>query len=204
MLSVDRVFIPNFDEEVHRYTNDQGAIIPGVTSILSMLSAAFYARIDKATLAHAADVGRAVHTCIEYSIAGDLDESSIDEEWQPYFDAWKLWCRDYKPSFIYSEKKLGCNLFCGTVDCVANLEGSLFVIDWKTTEQLVKSVALQTAGYELLIRKWMEQERGEHVSLLQRAALQLKDNGKYVFEVYDDIEDYRRFGNCLELYQWTN
>ena len=204
MLTIPKVFIPQFDEEAHRYTNDQGVILPGVTSVLSMLTAAFYGRIDKEVLRRAADLGSAVHACIEYAIADELDESSMQPEWVPYFDAWKLWCKDFKPEFIHTEMRLGCDLFCGTVDCVANIEGSLFVIDWKTTEQLMKSVALQTAGYELLIRKWMEQERGEHVSLLHRAALQLKDNGKYVFEVYDDIEDYRRFGNCLELYQWTN
>lgn len=204
MLTIPRVFIPQFNEESHRYTTESGNVIPGVTSVLSMLTAAFYARVDKATLAHTADVGRAVHACIEYAIADELDESSLDDEWIPYFEAWKLWRKDFKPQFIYSEKKLGCDLFCGTVDCVAELDGSLFVIDWKTTSQLMKSVALQTAGYELLIRQWMTQERSEHVPMLSRAALQLKDNGKYVFEVYDDVEDYRRFENCLELYQWTN
>ena len=204
MLTIPKVFIPQFDDSVHRYSNERGEVIPGVTSVLSMLTAAFYARIDKETLRKAADLGSAVHACIEYAIADDLDESSMQPEWVPYFEAWKLWRKDFKPEFIHTEMRLGCDLFCGTVDCVAKIDGSFYVIDWKTTNQLMKSVALQTAGYELLVRQWMEQESGEHVQILTRAALQLKENGKYVFETYDDIEDYRRFENCLELNEWTN
>lgn len=204
MLSVSRVFVPNFDEQSHRYTNENGEILPGVTSILSMLSASFYGRVDKSVLMHAADVGHAVHAAIEYAIADELDESSLDPEWIPYFEAWQLWRKDFKPIFKYSEKKLGCDLFCGTVDCVAELDGALYVIDWKTTNKLMKSVALQCAAYELLVRQWMQQEENHRVPILRRAALQLKDNGKYVFERYDDVEDYRRFENCLELYNWVD
>ena len=68
----------------------------------------------------------------------------------------------------------------------------------------MKSVSLQTAAYELLVRQWIQQEENRRVPLLRRAALQLKDNGKFNFEVFDDIEDYRRFANCLELYQWVD
>lgn len=204
MLNVPRVFVPYFFEETHRYANENGVVLPGVTSILSMLSASFYGRLDKNVLAHAAEVGHAVHACIEYAIAGELDESSIDEEWLPYYEAWTLWRNEFKPSFKYTEKKLGCDFFCGTVDCVAELDGNLYVIDWKTTSKLMKSVSLQTAAYELLVRQWIQQEENRRVPLLRRAALQLKDNGKFNFEVFDDIEDYRRFANCLELYQWVD
>lgn len=203
MLTIPKVFIPQFDEDAHRYTNEQGLVLPGVTSVLSMLTADFYARIDKEVLRKAADLGSAVHACIEYSIADDLDEDSMQPDWIPYFEAWKLWRKDFKPEFKHSEMRLGCELFCGTVDCVALIDGTFYVIDWKTTDQLMKPVALQTAAYELLVRKWMEQESGSHVPMLTRAALQLKENGKYVFEVYDDVEDYRRFENCLELYNWN-
>ena len=74
-----------------------------------------------------------------------------------------------------------------------------FVIDWKTTDKLLKTVGPQTAAYELLARDFDKRK-----SMLTRAALQLKPNGQFVFERFTDIRDYAIFEHLLIVNQWIH
>lgn len=199
LLSVNNVFVPDFDEEKHRYTTQGGVVLPSVTRILHPVTLSFYEGVDPETLRLKAELGHAVHSCIEYLIDDDLDESSIDLSWQPYIDAWKYWRSVYQPKFLHTELRLGCELFCGTVDCICEINSEIFVIDWKTTDKLLKTVGPQTAAYELLARDFDKRK-----SMLNRAALQLKPNGQFVFERFTDINDYAIFEHLLIVNQWIH
>lgn len=199
MLSVTNVFVPQFDEEKHRYSTESGQRIPSVTQILHPISLSLYEGVDPETLRLKAELGSAVHSCIEYLIEDDLDESSIDLSWKPYVDAWKYWCSVYQPKFLHTELRLGCELFCGTVDCICEIKGEVYVIDWKTTEKLMKTVGPQTAAYELLAREYAKSR-----SMFHRAALQLKPNGQFVFESFTDVNDYDIFEHLLIVNQWMH
>lgn len=199
LLSVNNVFVPDFDEEKHRYTTQGGVVLPSVTRILHPVTLSFYEGVDPETLRLKAELGHAVHSCIEFLIDDDLDESSIDLSWQPYIDAWKYWHSVYQPKFLHTELRLGCELFCGTVDCICEINGEIFVIDWKTTDKLLKTVGPQTAAYELLARDFDKRK-----SMLNRAALQLKPNGQFVFERFTDINDYAIFEHLLIVNQWIH
>ena len=199
LLSVNNVFVPDFDEEKHRYTTEGGVVLPSVTRILHPVTLSFYEGVDPETLRLKAELGHAVHSCIEYLIDDDLDESSIDLSWQPYIDAWKYWRSVYQPKFLHTELRLGCELFCGTVDCICEINGEIFAIDWKTTDKLLKTVGPQTAAYELLARDFDKRK-----SMLNRAALQLKPNGQFVFERFTDINDYAIFEHLLIVNQWIH
>lgn len=199
LLSVNNVFVPDFDEEKHRYTTQGGVVLPSVTRILHPVTLSFYEGVDPETLRLKAELGHAVHSCIEYLIDDDLDETSIDLSWQPYIDAWKYWRSVYQPKFLHTELRLGCELFCGTVDCICEINGEIFVIDWKTTDKLLKTVGPQTAAYELLARDFDKRK-----SMLNRAALQLKPNGQFVFERFTDINDYSIFEYLLIVNQWIH
>ena len=199
LLSVNNVFVPDFDEEKHRYTTEGGVVLPSVTRILHPVTLSFYEGVDPETLRLKAELGHAVHSCIEYLIDDDLDETSIDLSWQPYIDAWKYWRSVYQPKFLHTELRLGCELFCGTVDCICEINGETFVIDWKTTDKLLKTVGPQTAAYELLARDFDKRK-----SMLNRAALQLKPNGQFVFERFTDINDYAIFEHLLIVNQWIH
>ena len=198
MLSLNcPVYVPQFSEECHRYTNTNAVVLPSVTRILSPISMLEYAKVDRNVLNAAAELGRAVHECIEMLIDDDLDEESIDPAWSPYVDAWKSWRATFNPRFISRELRLGCDLYAGTVDCVCEINGQYTVIDWKTTDQIMKSVGPQTAAYELLVRSHLA-----HSSLMARAVVQLKGNGTFVFKRFDSVQDYQVFENLLKLYQW--
>lgn len=198
MLSLNcPVYVPQFSEEYHCYTNSNAVELPSVTRILSPISMLEYARVDRDVLNAAAELGRAVHECIEYLIDDDIDEDSLVAEWVPYLEAWKSWRATFNPRFISRELRLGCDLYAGTVDCVCEINGQYIVIDWKTTDQIMKSVGPQTAAYELLVRSHLA-----HSSMMARAVVQLKENGTFVFKRFDSVQDYQVFEDLLKLHQW--
>lgn len=198
MLSLNcPVYVPQFSEEYHSYTNSNAEELPSVTRILSPISMLEYARVDRDVLNAAAELGRAVHECIEYLIDDDIDEDSLVAEWVPYLEAWKSWRATFNPHFISRELRLGCDLYAGTVDCVCEINGQYIVIDWKTTDQIMKSVGPQTAAYELLVRSHLA-----HSSMMARAVVQLKENGTFVFKRFDSVQDYQVFEDLLKLHQW--
>ena len=101
MLSLNcPVYVPQFSEEYHCYTNSNAVVLPSVTRILSPISMLEYARVDRDVLNAAAELGRAVHECIEYLIDDDIDEDSLVAEWVPYLEAWKSWRATFNPRFI--------------------------------------------------------------------------------------------------------
>lgn len=191
------VFVPQFNEEHHRYVNADSVVLPSVTQILSPVSALEYSRVDPGVLREKAELGTAVHECIEYLIDDDIDEDSLVAEWVPYLEAWKSWRATFNPEFVARELRLACDLFAGTIDCVCRINGQLIVIDWKTTEQIMKTVGPQTAAYELLARKHLGAD-----SMLARAVVQLKPNGTFVFKRFDSIEDYEVFESLLKINRW--
>lgn len=198
MLSLNcPVYVPQFSEEYHCYTNSNAVVLPSVTRILSPISMLEYARVDRDVLNAAAELGRAVHECIEYLIDDDIDEDSLVAEWVPYLEAWKSWRATFNPRFISRELRLGCDLYAGTVDCVCEINGQYIVIDWKTTDQIMKSVGPQTAAYELLVRSHLA-----HSSMMARAVVQLKENGTFVFKRFDSVQDYQVFEDLLRLHKW--
>lgn len=198
MYAVGKVYVPQFDEELHAYTNSSGQKLPSVTSILSPISDALYRFIPRETLKKAAELGTAVHECIELSLQDDLDEDSVLPLWVPYLCAFRSFMGAYKPKVIATEQRLACDLYAGTIDFVCEINGELWVIDWKTTNQLMPQVALQTAAYELLAR-------GYHgTQLMRRGAVQLKDDGTFKFEQYTDIKDYEHFETFLKARQWMD
>lgn len=201
MIEVRNVFTPAFDDERHVYFRDKvgvGRAIPSVTQILKPVSALSYKGIPESILQRAADLGTAVHACIELSLIDDLDETSIQDEWLPYFSAFMKFMSEVKPKTVATEQLFACDFFAGTVDYICQIDGELWVIDWKTTNKLMPQVAIQTAAYETLARC-----SGLYTSdLMRRGAVQLKNDGTYVFETYTKLEDYLMFEQLLNIHQW--
>ena len=193
------VSTPAFDPRLHRYTVD-GKEVPSVSSILRILTDAVYGPIPKETLAAAAAFGTAVHACTEYLDEGDLDRSSVSEDWVPYLDAYEAWKQDMGPTIEAIELRLGCPRFAGTLDRIVRFNADpsevLWVIDLKTTSVLHPHVGVQLAAYVALAslmypgHKW------------RRAAVQLKGDGTYAFREFKDLSDETCFNALLGIYYW--
>lgn len=121
------------DEEFFSYK------LPGVTTILNeVFGKEEFANIPKHVLDNAAKRGSAVHKYIEDFINNGCF-INIDLEYQIYIDYFNDWLYKYKPSFIFSEKKLVSEKlgYKGIIDTVfIENNNELVMCDWKTSSNL--------------------------------------------------------------------
>lgn len=91
----------------------------------------------------------------------------------------------------------------GTVDLYARLkDGSLAVIDWKTSSSLDRKHGLQCAAYGLLLR---ETGRDVNRRLVVRLKKEKGAEGKFaVREFKDNKADVEAWKACLALWYWKN
>lgn len=188
----------SFDDAQHRYTVEGGVVLPSVTQIMKPLTQSAYRFIPRAVLDNAATLGTFVHACTELMDEDDLsDEDRQDAEARGYLDAYEAWKRIANPEFLGVELRLACRSFAGTIDRVAVINGEHWIIDLKTTSELHAHVGIQLAAYEVLSRLAFPE-----VKTFRRAALQLKEDGKYRFKEYASPMDKQCFFGLLNLHLW--
>lgn len=78
---------------------------------------------------------------------GDLKELSV-EEYEAII-SFKQWCDEVKPKFLTSEKtvfNMALN-YAGTLDCIAEIDESKYLIDFKTSAEVYPSYKYQVSSY---------------------------------------------------------
>lgn len=190
-----------FDPIEHKYFYN-GERVPNVTTILSPLSE--YASVPRKVLEQAAARGNYVHEMCEQHVWGLLDESSIDEGYRGYLDAFKGFLRETGFEAEYVEQRVFHTQlrYAGTLDL-----GGTFppmgrrrnphraLIDIKTTFKLMASVGPQTAAYN---EAWKSQQPKE-LHFDERYGLQLKADGSYKLLPYKSPFDMNTFRACLVI-----
>lgn len=98
----------------------------------------------------AAEIGTAVHNLLEVylkgqNIAGLLE---ADNRLIKPFEAFKQWQGQYNFELVASEKQVCSHLrFAGTLDCIAKLNGKLYLIDFKSSNAIYNEYFWQVAAY---------------------------------------------------------
>jgi len=177
-----------FDEAAHSYTVN-GVRYSSVTEILAEMGL-----IDTTWFTeYGRDRGKLVHRIIQWHLAGELDEDSIDPALRPYFDAFLKFEADSKFVAEVVERPFASETyrFAGTPDLIGCLNGHNAIIDIKTGAPQPWT-ALQLAGYEVLVK---------HPSM-ERFSLQLTDEGKYKLTHHKDRADRGVFLSALALHLW--
>lgn len=144
-----------FDRAAHRYYFGRRRF-PSVTDVLPRDPALDRAPLD--VLERKRVLGQYVHDACRLDIAGELDDSSIDEEIGAYLHGWRCFCEDtgFRPIAELVEQPLcdELNEYAGTPDVPGFLGDILYVPDLKTLcGQPGAITALQTAGYANLIER---------------------------------------------------
>lgn len=194
----------DFDEATHTCTKG-GRVYPSVTQIIKPLTEQAYAGIPDGILKAKADFGTAIHKATELidSPEFELDESSLLPEWIPYIEQYKRFLELRKPEYFGIELRLGSDLYAGTIDRLAVIDGEVWVIDLKTTQVLHPHVGVQLAGYEKLVRVNSQiVQSGLTSRPIRRGALQLTDKS-FKLQEYTKSFDARVFDACLTLYIWN-
>ena len=194
--------IPNlpeltFEDMSHTYLLN-GSEIPSVTTVMKPLSDFEYGGVDERTLEKAANRGTAVHNAIENWLKFGFDD--LDPEYHGYMDGFLNWWNLRKPKLIASEVRTYHRLlnYAGTVDLVAEIDGEINLIDFKTTSRLIeKNCKVQLEAYS----KAME---SHGIDIQKKRILHLSHDGKWQEPEYPakDAEAWRVFGSLKCIYDY--
>lgn len=184
-----------FDPEGHVYRHE-GRIVPSVTGIIAGLYD--FRHVDPDTLSAAAEFGTAVHRLCELYDIDNLDMRSVSPALLPYLASWQRFLTETKAEVLEVEKRYHHKLlgYAGTLDRLLLINGRKVLVDIKTVSRLSPAVGVQLAGYEQLLS-----ENTLH-GPVRRAAVQLKDDGSYLYMQYLDPADWPVFVSLLTLSTW--
>lgn len=184
---------------------------PGMSEaawITSMQSRLTKTKAHQKELAKASEIGSQAHALIEWTLKARMMEQpgpppKITDKAQWSFMAWEDWARsvDLKPIFVeqvvYSEKYS----YAGTLDLMAEVNGKLTVLDWKTGKAVYPEAHLQNAAYRQAIR---EMGHGDPVQgIIVRLPKVETDPEFEAVEALPERECFDVFLHALNLWQWT-
>ena len=188
-------------------TEDSGTfMLPArvVTHIYKGIQTAY-----KAIGKDAAQIGTIVHDWIESAIkykmnGGAAPKTPKGDEVGNCIKAYKDWSRERKPVWLQTEQKIyyhdpgGVNCYAGTVDAVAEVDGKLCVIDFKTSKKIYKPYHLQVAAYAQAIA--MQDQIDMPMGMILRLD---KETGTFQEKLFDPKPHIHMFFHCLDLKAWN-
>ena len=134
-----------FDEPTHTYRVG-GVLVPGVTTILRPLSN--FDGIPAAVLEAKRDLGQRVHFACQLDDEDDLEESSVEDDVEPYLSAWRKFIAESGARVIHNEQRVyePTMRYAGTLDNVLEVQGHRWLVDKKTSISTPISAGPQTAS----------------------------------------------------------
>lgn len=163
---LDNVQSINVDSD---YTYN-GNIVPRVTKIISRCihsdslmywanSLGFKHQSYKKTIDAAANIGTHTHNNIDSFLE---DENHIADEYNmPYqsYNAYQSFLKWFNTiisiaqvKVIFHEKTLTCKYFGGTLDGLYEINGKIYLVDYKTSNHITFNYILQLAAYRYMLR----------------------------------------------------
>jgi hypothetical protein len=178
----------------------------GLNQMVKGIKAAY-----RGTSGNALEIGNDTHRWIELALEqfmavdgkfGDdnLPEKPEGDETNNSITAFENWVADNDIHFLSSEEKIYSRTdhYAGTLDCAAVVNGSLCIIDWKTSKAIYPEYHLQNAAYA---KAWEDIHGGP---VLQTLVLRLdKFTGRYEEGYQSTTEwnkNYETFNHALALF----
>ena len=184
----------NFDKRTHTYTDDNGNIIPSVTSVISEC---LYLEVKRFFTLESRQRGEAVHKACELYDLERLDFDSLHDNIKGYVNAYKRFKSEIKPKWSGIEDSFISPLgYAGTYDRYGYIQDKPVLADIKTGT--VGMVDLQLAAYKF----GCEEEDAKEAD---RAVIELKPDGFYKFyRLLKSTEgrDFKVFMSCLNVYNY--
>lgn len=147
------------------YYNDDHIKVPRVTEILSRMihndglmywanSLGFKGLRYRDELNRAADIGSIAHSCIEKFLK-DKFETESNIPFLGFLSWYNIVTQDagLPVEVIYSEHKIVCKWFGGTLDALMNIGGRVFLVDFKTSNHVTFNYFLQLAAYGYMLKE---------------------------------------------------
>lgn len=147
-----------------------GTVVPRVTKILSKCihsdslmywanSLGFKHLFYKKTLEDAANIGTQAHNNIDNFLSDETYEAiETNIPYQSYnaYQSFLKWFTDInsiaKVNVILHEKPMACKYFGGTLDGLYEINGKIYLVDYKTSNHITFKYCLQLAAYRYMLK----------------------------------------------------
>lgn len=158
-------------------------------------------------LAKASEIGSQVHALIEWGLKGELcydagPSPRICDQAQWAYMAWEDWRKTHKVKPITVEQVVWSHKYgyAGTLDLLAEVDGFLTVVDWKTGKAVYSEAHLQNAAYRQAIR---EMGHGDPVcGMVVRLPKNVDDPEFEVVTAKPEKECFDTFLDTMRLWKW--
>lgn len=159
-------------------------------------------------LAKASEIGAQVHSLIEWSLKAELcmeagPSPHICDAAQWAYMSWQDWRKsvNLKPIFVEQVVWSETYGYAGTLDLLAEVQGNVAVLDWKSGKAVYAESHLQNAAYRQAIR---EMQHGDPVAgMIVRLPKNQEDPEFEVVEALPERECFDVFIEAMRLWTWT-
>lgn len=164
--------------------------------------------LDEAKTAHrrkkegAADVGTHVHLWLEQYITGLKPAIPEDPQEKKMIEAFLKWEEEVKPKWLASEKRVYAlsTHTAGTLDFIAEINGKVYLGDFKTSSGIYNEMFWQTSAYQYMLQE-MEPTRRIDGHII----VNIQKTGKIeTRESFDYHTNIKAFLACLTMYKVQN
>lgn len=186
-----------FDQDKHRYLLD-GEEVSGTTGILK---ACGLTQNVEFMSENARWRGQVVHKAVELYNKETLDWASVHPDILGYVKAYDDWFKRCRPMVVCCERWYIDEIlrFGGKIDVLTQIGPNYHLFDIKTGKPS-KTTRLQMAGYVKLLSSFQIPQANPYN--IRRSALQLKPDGKWNIENYNDPRDIDVFISCCTIQNW--
>lgn len=216
-VSEDALQITTLDSRFYRRN---GKYYPSITSILGMMPKGpyyddwlmKYGFNSKVLASKAADDGTQVHELVESYLNGQVIKFLNHKE-QPVYDPeiWKMFLNfvdfweTYKPTLIEAEVHLFSDKLkiAGTCDIVCEINGEIWILDLKTSNQITQTYEIQTSLYKECYEECYEKKVAKTGVLWVKAGSRGPDKtGKKIKgKGWELVEPTRKHEKNIEIYK---
>ena len=167
--------------------------IPGVSYILDVMGkkGKYYAKDSTFYKTR----GSFAHTAIALDVAGELEESSVDQEIRGYLEAWRKFRREWHVVVMESERPVYCEEldYCGRLDLVLVVDGIVLPV---LTDAKSGSPA---PWHELQVAAYAYAHAGLQYRSFLGAPLYLRQKGTYSFKPMEPLKMDRKVEEWRDL-----
>ncbi|MGW1268188.1 hypothetical protein [Streptomyces sp. NPDC002491] len=155
----------------------------------------------------ATDLGSAAHDYFERLARGEVvHDRHVHMDVKPHVRWFREFLAEIKPRFLYLEETVWSDThkYAGSFDAIAEVDGEIVVLDWKTSKSVYDSVALQLSAYRYAERIILA-DTGESVpvpEMVGGAVLHVRPEGWQLVPVKCDRTIYDTFLHLRGVFDW--
>ena len=158
----------------------------------------------------AAEEGTQVHELAEAYLNGE-ELNFLDERGRPQYnpDVWQMFLRfvefweEFKPTLIETEVHLFSDVLkvAGTCDLIVEINGEIWLLDLKTSNQLQLTYELQTAVYGQCYEECFGKKVDRYGILWVKSSKRKAAKGKMQGKGWEIVESTRTFEENLDIFK---